>query len=43
MFSCEFCEISKSTFFSEHLWVTTFQQLKNIWNYYQMETKIATE
>ena len=22
MFSCEFCEISKSTFFTEHLWET---------------------
>ena len=22
VFSCEFCEISKSTFFTEHLWVT---------------------
>ena len=23
MFSCEFCEISKNTFFTEHLWTTT--------------------
>ena len=23
-FSCEFCEISKNTFFTEHLWTTTF-------------------
>ena len=22
MFSCEFCEISKNTFFTEHLWAT---------------------
>ena len=22
VFSCEFCEISKSTFFTEHLWTT---------------------
>ena len=22
MFSCEFCEISKNTFFTEHLWTT---------------------
>ena len=22
MFSCEFCDISKNTFFTEHLWVT---------------------
>ena len=24
VFSCEFCEISKNTFFTEHLWVTAF-------------------
>ena len=23
VFSCEFCEISKNTFFIEHLWATT--------------------
>ena len=23
MFSCEFCEVSKDTFFTEHLWATT--------------------
>ena len=22
VFSCEFCEISKSTYFTEHLWAT---------------------
>ena len=22
MFSCEFCEISKNAFFTEHLWAT---------------------
>ena len=22
MFSCEFCEISNNTFFTEHLWAT---------------------
>ena len=22
MYSCEFCEISKNTFFTEHLWTT---------------------
>ena len=22
VFSCEFCEISKNTFFTEHIWVT---------------------
>ena len=24
MFSCEFCEIFKNTFFTEHLWTTAF-------------------
>ena len=24
MFSCEFCEISKNTFFTEHAWATAF-------------------
>ena len=24
LFSCEFCEISKNTFFTEHLWATTY-------------------
>ena len=24
VFSCEFCEISKNTFFTEHLWATAF-------------------
>ena len=23
VFSCEFCEISKNTFFTEHLWATS--------------------
>ena len=29
VFSCEFCEISKNIFFTEHLWATAsvFQQL----------------
>ena len=26
VFSCEFCEISKNTFFAEHLWATGFGQ-----------------
>ena len=29
VFSCEFCEISKNTFFSEHLWTTAS---KHNWN-----------
>ena len=27
VFSCEFCEISKKTFFTEHLWTTAFVNL----------------
>ena len=28
VFSCEFCETSKNTFFTEHLW-TTASEMKN--------------
>ena len=28
VFSCEFCEISKNTFFTEHLWTTASKQIK---------------
>ena len=31
-FSCEFCEIFKNTFFTEHLWMATSGQLQGIWN-----------
>ena len=27
VFSCEFCEISKNTFFTEHVWATAFGAL----------------
>ena len=27
MFFCEFCEISKNTFFTEHLWATASEQV----------------
>ena len=27
VFSCEFCEISKNTFFTEHVWVTVFENV----------------
>ena len=30
MFSCEFCEISKNTFFTEHFWATTSVRFKKI-------------
>ena len=42
MLSCEFCEMSKSTFFTEHLWktasvvyvrATKLQKVKNYWNW----------
>ena len=26
VFSCEFCKISKNTFFTEHLWVTASER-----------------
>ena len=29
VFSCEFCEISKNTFFTEHLWATAFDNLND--------------
>ena len=29
MFSCEFCQISKNTFFTEHLWETASEKKKN--------------
>ena len=28
VFSCEFCEISKNSFFTEHLWVAAFELMK---------------
>ena len=31
VFSCEFCETSKNTFFTEHLWTTTSEYMKD-WN-----------
>ena len=33
MFSCEFCEISKHTYFNEHLWATAserYEELKHL-------------
>ena len=36
MFSCEFCEISKNTFFTEHFWATasTAFRFKKIYDIY---------
>ena len=33
MFFCEFCKISKNTFFTEHLWATAFGHLKELRNH----------
>ena len=33
MFSCEFCKISKSSFFNEHLWVTASDSHVTNWNH----------
>ena len=30
VFSCEFCQISKNTYFTEHLWATAYVTLLNI-------------
>ena len=38
MFSCEFCEISKNTFFTEHLWGAASQYWTLILTYFH-ETK----
>ena len=32
VFSCEFCEISKNTFFTEHLWTTASTFLRTLMN-----------
>ena len=29
VFSCEFCEISKNTFFTEHLWTSASNKVAN--------------
>ena len=28
VFSCEFCQISKNTFFTEHLWTSAFVDIR---------------
>ena len=35
MFSCEFCEISKNTFFTEHVWTTASFNIQ-LWNLNQI-------
>ena len=32
LFSCEFCEIAKSTFFTEHIWATGSEYGKICWS-----------
>ena len=31
VFSCEFCEISKNTFFTEHIWMAASKKFRFIW------------
>ena len=31
VFSCEFCRISKNTFFTEHLWTIALESLNSCW------------
>ena len=34
VFSCEFCEISKNNFFTEHLWTTASEVIALDWDQY---------
>ena len=45
MFSCEFCEISKNTFFTEHFWTTSSvsDNTSNIRPYFIGEEKLRTD
>ena len=41
VFSCEFCEISKNTFFTEHLWTTASAGISVYWqNPFSEETAL---
>ena len=40
MFPCEFCEISKNTFFTEHLCTTASEVKKTVFNYYVQWSKV---
>ena len=40
MFSCEFCEISKTTFFTEHLWATASLSRMLILTYFHQTKKL---
>ena len=41
VFSCEFCEISKNTSLTEHLWATAYiNRLKCIWKKYRNNEKM---
>ena len=44
MFSCEFCDISKNTFFTEHLWATASAQIypEKIVNYFSVKSCLRT-
>ena len=40
VFSCEFCEISKNTFFTEHLWTTASVYNTEVSPFYQNDVKL---
>ena len=44
VFSCEFCDISKSTFFPEHVWATAFVQIDpdKIVHYFSVKSCLRT-
>ena len=43
MFSCEFCDISKNTFFTEHLWATAsdISHEAKIWQFLRFRTLLT--
>ena len=41
VFSCEFCEISKNTFFTEHLWATASKATKQKSYYFRLIFRIS--
>ena len=44
MFSCEFCEVVKNTFFTEHLWMTASEiRMPTTWkNYFPIAGVLVT-
>ena len=41
VFSCEICEISKNTFFTKHLWMTSSRQIELVYEHEIIETCIG--